>query len=80
MKYHAVNIECLAWDRLLNAGRGHVIYWLGLFKFIANAVCATQYAQSKVSKANCVMHIAKGLIHEAHWTMQQADGEMPKVE
>jgi hypothetical protein len=65
---------------LLDAGRGHVIYWLGLYKPIANAVWATPYAQSKVEKANCVMHIAKGLMNEAHWTMQQADGEMPKGE
>jgi len=31
----------------------------------------TPYAQSKVAKANCIKPIAKGIIHEAHWAMQQ---------
>jgi hypothetical protein len=63
-----------------DAVRDQAIYWLGLYKFIANAVWATSYAQSKVAKANCIKPIAKGLIHEAHWTMPQANGEVPKVE
>jgi len=65
---------------MLDVAHRQTNHWLGVYKPIANAVCATPYVQSKVAKANCVMHIAKGLIHEAHWTMQQADGEMPKVE
>jgi uncharacterized membrane protein YdbT with pleckstrin-like domain len=57
---------------LLDAGRGHVIYWLGLYKPIANAVWATPYAQSKVEKANYVMHITKGLMNEAQCSKQMA--------
>jgi len=56
---------------MLDVARRQTNHWLGVYKPIANAVCATPYAQSKVAKANCVMHIAKGLIHEAHWAMQQ---------
>jgi len=53
---------------------------LGLYKPIANAVWATPYAQSKVAKANCIKHITKGLMDEARWAMQQANGEVTKGE
>jgi len=63
---------------LLNAGRGHVIYLLGLYKFIANAVCATPYAQSKVAKANCSKHIEKGLMDEAQCSKPLTESKQPK--
>jgi hypothetical protein len=56
---------------MLDVDRRQTNHWLGAYKPIANAVWATLYVQSKVAKANCIKPIAKGLMNEAHWAMQQ---------